>query len=538
MRTGFRLSRPLYILGGIASLDLLARTVPDVLFSGEILVIPVTGMLASKLVVDATLLGWFLGWGLLGTAVFVTVPRIFPRQLQDWAQGVPARGIIALGGVVTGIWFSALVGQLEQFSASQIVLPWWTLPATFVGVLILVPVTRRLPPLGSGLGGERAALFALDRRASGGEVTGRVVLIVFLAGMLLSLVSRLFPLPEILFLSFATKEGISALIFDASDGASSRKDIAERFVVGLSVVWLGPDAVLGLLYAAFPTFFALYFDLAVLRLLANPLAIESDPLPVAFAALTLGGATFGVVVASVRLVERLPASFLTEYVDTGGRLAKEFDELKPRVPGFMFLPGSLLALYGFVAPQSLVATIYSLSVAPLALGIAAVLAVAMLGTVLRAQWFPEVKLSEYHAAVVSATVFFTIIFAGIGFAGINLVDSSELGVSNPVGVALMFGYVLMALVVAPFVGFELFDTRGTEAGRSAKSSFHRLKSEAAASIKGYFIVAILGGIVVYAAGFFVPGRPLEVVYATVMAPFFFGFAYRILLMPFYLVELI
>lgn len=538
MSTGSRVSRPLYVLGGIAGLDLLARILPDLLFSEMVLVIPITVLLSSKLVVDATSLGWFLGWGLLGTAVFVTAPRIFPRQLQEWARGIPARGMIALGGVVTGIWFSTLIGQLEQFGASQVVPPWWTLPGTFVAVLVFVPVTRALPPLGSGLFGERAALFALDRRASGGKVAGRVVLIVFIAGMLLALVSRLFPIPEILFLSFTAKEGLSELVVGSSDRGTSRKDIAERFVLGLGAVWLGQDAVLGLLYAAFPTFFVLYFDLAVLRLLADPLAIGSDPVAVAFAVLTLGGATFGVVVASVRLVERLPASFLTEYVDTDGRLAEDFEELKPRVPGFMLLPGALLALYGFVAPKSLVATRYSLSVAPLDLGVAAVLATATLATVLWAKRFPGVELREYHAAVASATVFLTVTFAGIGFAGIGLVDDSQLGASTPVGTALVFGYFVMVLGVAPFAGFELFDSRGTAAGRSAKSSFHRLKSEAGASIKVYILVAIVGSIVVYVGGFFLPERILEVVYVTAMMPFFFGFAYRVFLMPFYFFELV
>lgn len=538
MSRGVRLARPLYVLGGIAGLDLLARIVPDLLFSGDVLVIPVTVLLTSKLVIDATSLGWFLGWGLLGTAVFLIVPRIFPRQLEAWARGIPARGTIALGSVVSGIWFSALVGQLEQFSGSHVVPPWWTLPATFVAILVLIPVTRALPALGSGMFSERASLFALNQRVSGGKVAGRVTLIVFLAGMLLALVSRLFPVPELLLLTFAAKEAISEFVLSTSSGVSSRKDVAERFVMGLGVVWLGQDAVLGLLYAAFPTFFVLYFDLAVVRLLADPLALGTEPLAVAFVGLTLGGATFGVVVTSVRLVERLPASFLTEYVDTGGQLAEDFDELKPRVPGFMLLPGLLLALYGIVAPKSLVATRYSLSVAPLELGIAALLSGALLVTVLGAQSFPGVEVREYHAAVVSAAVFFTVTFAGIGFAGIGLVDGSRLGASTPVGVGLVFGYFILAVVVAPFAGFELFDSRDTKAGRAAKSSFHRLKSEAGAAIKGYIIVVIIGGIIVSVASFLVPGRILEVVYATAMAPFFFGFVYRVLLMPFYLLELV
>jgi hypothetical protein len=132
-------------LGGIAGLDLFARTVPELVLGGQLLAIPVGAVVASRVVLGAQFVGWIPGWLLLGAAVFQAAPAIFPAQLLQWANGVPARVTLALGSVSVGVYLSAVLGTLQEFGASPVLPPVWVLPAVFVGLLVVVPLTRELP---------------------------------------------------------------------------------------------------------------------------------------------------------------------------------------------------------------------------------------------------------------------------------------------------------------------------------------------------------------------------------------------------------
>lgn len=127
--------------------------------------------------------------------------------------------------------------------------------------------------------------------------------------------------------------------------SSTRNDVGQRAILGLGAVWSGPRAVLASLYVGVPVFYVLYFDLRALETFAGSVTRST----VLFIGATLCVGTLSVLVAVVRLVERLPRAFFTDIADA--RLSASVSDLQPRVPGFMLGPAALLVAFESQAPH-------------------------------------------------------------------------------------------------------------------------------------------------------------------------------------------
>lgn len=534
-----RSSGPVLFLGSVATVDLGVRVVLDLLSVGDPAALVVGGgILAAEYAVEAPTITWALGWAVLAAAVFVVAPQLFPQELLTWARGLAGRTVVTFATVAFAVSLnSALVG-FDVFGPTQAEPPAWVLPAAFVAVFALVPGTRwrRLPnwcPDLPFLDCPEETPLRTDGSVRPGEFVARVLLIVSLAAAFLVLLSRLFPIPEILLVTLAVVESVRyARGADAPTGG--RKDVAERAILGLGVVWFGPEAVLSVLYAILPLFFVLYFDLRALEMFAGPV----DPATVAFLLATLGVATLSVVVASVRLIERLPKAFLTETADADVRLAERFADLHPRVPGLMLAPTALL-----VAFESRVQRFfqefgprppYTLSVTPGELAVALALAGVAVVVTFRAAWFSDLRLvkRDYHATVLSAAL----------FVGTTLGYGVSVGATDPPQipffvVVLVLTYSLVALLLSPFVGYELFDR---EAETTAETRFDLLFIEARTAFLWTVGFSILSMLVLTpaltVASQFVPEAVVTLLVGSLAAPITVGLLIRLVLLPFYLPE--
>lgn len=549
----------LRFLGLLSGLDLILRGLADLFITGELVEIAVGTVLISQLLIDAGTLGWAFGWVVLGAAVFLVSPRIFPQQLVTWARGIPGRTALMIGSIGVGIYVSWFLGTLTQFGTGQITLQGWMLLALLAGIVVLLRLSFEFPawcPDVWLLRSDWESPLTVAGEIKPGEAVARLLLIVTLAGVFLALVSRLFPLPEIILIGLALWHGILRLLEPAGRVVTGRRDIAERFLVGLSAVWLGPDAILAVIYAALPTFVILYFDVGVLRLmeepsvqLANPVAVGSvlvtKPLQVGFISLTLGAATLSVVVASVRLIESLPTTFVTDYVGSGATVTEQIGDPQNVVPGFNLLPAILLVLWASVAPRSLAGnlsatwtgetTTFTLSVSPTAVGLASVVAALSMLSIVVSRRIRLTTLSVYHYAVVSAVVFLSVAL-GYGAALNASVDPAVPPAvpPPPLKILALMG-VFFVLSISPFVGFELFDTRETRGGDEV-STFGRLAGELKLAI-----YTIVGVVVVMGALEMGESRVPEILVVRqavgwLSIPIIVGAIYRVVLLPFYYLE--
>lgn len=553
---GYDVLRFLAVLSG---LDLIVRGLANLFFTGELVEIAVGTVLISQLVIDSGTLGWAFGWVVLGAAVFLVSPRVFPQQLVTWARGIPGRTALMIGSIGVGIYISWFLGTLSQFSTSQITLQGWMLLALLSGIVVLLRLSFEFPawcPDVWLLRSDWESPLTVAGEIKTGEAVARLLLIVTLAGVFLALVSRLFPLPEIILIGLALWHGVLRLLGPAGGVVTGRRDIAERFLVGLSAVWLGPDAILAVIYAALPTFLILYFDVGVLRLmeepsvqLANPVAVGSvlvtNPLQVSFIALTLGAATLSVVVASVRLIESVPTTFVTDYVESGATVTEQIGDPQNVIPGFNFFPAILLVLWASVAPQSLAGnlsltwtgetTTFTLSVSPIAVGLASFVATLSILSIVVSRRIRLTTLSVYHYAVVSAVVFCSVAL-GYGAALDASVDPAVSPAVPPPPLKILAAMgVFFVLSISPFAGFELFDTRETRGGDEV-STFGRLAGELKLAI--YTMVGVVVAMGALEMG---ESRVPEIlivrqVVGWLSIPIIVGGVYRVVLLPFYYLE--
>lgn len=539
MTVGGRASGPVLFLGSVATVDLGVRVVLDLLSAGDPVAFAVGGgVLAAEYALEATTITWALGWVVLAAAVFVVTPQLFPQDLLAWGRGLAGRTVFTFATVAFAVSLnSALVG-FDVFGPTRVEPPVWVLPAAFVAVFVLVPGTRwrRVPngcPDLQFLSRPEETPLRTEDPVRPGEFVARVLLIVSLAATFLVLLSRLFPIPEILLVTLAVLEGLR-YARGADAPTSGRKDVTERAMLGLGAVWFGPEAVLSLLYAILPLFFVLYFDLRALEMFAGPV----DPVAVAFLLATLGVATLSVVVASVRLLERLPKAFLAETADTDVRLAERFGELHPRVPGFMLAPTALLVAFESRVPQFFQEfgprPPYTLSVAPGELVVVFALAGLAVVVTFRAAWFPDLRLIErdYHATALSGAL----------FVGITLGYGISVGATDPPQarlpvVVLVLIYSLVVLLLSPFVGYELFDREGKT---TAETRFDLLFKEAMTAllwIVGFSIFSVLVLTpALTVASQFVPEGIVTLLIGPLAAPITVGLLVRLVLLPFYLPE--
>lgn len=541
MSTGTDAPKSTLALGGVAGVDLFVRAVLDLLYAGDPIAVAIGGgAIISRYVVDAVAFTWLFGWVVLGLAVFVVTPRLFPEDEDDlellgWAQGVLGRGVLTVGTVALALSLDSALAALAVFGTSPIDAPTPTLLTVSAAALVLVPVTWRLPRWCAGvplLNCPEETGLRTGSRIRPGEVLARILLIVPFAALFLVLLSRLFPVPEIILVVLALAE-MARSVRPGTTPTSGRKDVVERAILGLGAVWFGPEAVLALLYAAAPVFFVLYVDLRAVEMFAGPV----DLVTVGFLLATLGAGTLSALVASVRLIERLPMAFFTPDV-ADADLADRFADLQPRVPGFMLLPTALLVLFesqasGFfryIAPRPP----YSLSVAPWELGVAWALAGVTLVVTLRAAWFADLRMldRDYHAAVASAALF---VGVTLGY-GIGVWAADAPDVSRPLLVALVV-YGVVGLLLSPFLGYELFDE---ESDAPDRPRFSLLASEIKTAFLAVFGFSIFSAVVLTpamaVASVFVPEYVIQLLLGPIAAPITVGLLVRLALLPFYIPE--
>jgi hypothetical protein len=540
MSGGGRPAGPVLALGGVAGTDLFVRVVLDLLYAGDPVAFAVGGgVLATRYVFDATTLTWAFGWVVLGGAVFVVTPEVFPAELLSWARGLLGRTAMTLGVVTVALSFDSAFAALAVFKASPVEPPPLVLLAAVATVFVFIPITFKLPrwcpdvPL---VNCPEETLLHTGKPVRFGETLARILLIVPFAALFLVLLSRLFPIPEILLVLLALAEMGRSARSGVSGLASGRKDVVERAVLGLGAVWFGPQAVLALLYAVVPVFFVLYVDLRALEMVTGPLT----PRALGFVIATLGVATLGILVASVRLIERLPRACLVEDAGDDVRLAERFEDLHPRVPGLMALPTGLLVVFASQAPtffqEFSPRPAFTLSVSTVELGIALVLAGLTLIVTLRASWFADLRLldRDYHAAVASTALF---VGVPLGYAvAVGTENQNVATVSLPVLVALVV-YALVGLLLSPFLGYELFDK---DPDAPDQSRFGLLASEiktAFLAVVGFsiFSAVVLNPAIVVASAF-VSEEIVTLLVGPLVAPITVGLLVRLALILFYLPE--
>ncbi len=546
-----------YLLGGLASVDVVARAVPDVVAAADATILPVGLRLGTDAAAGYDAVGWAIGWLLLWTAVFAAVPAAFPRQLLVWANGVAARVGLATAAVTVGLYLEAgawlvvtRVGDVAR-GPTWFPVPVWTFPAALLVLAAVFWLTRVMPVRHPGLGSGLIPYTGLTQTDDGsvtveahrvvydGEIDGdrllsRWLLLVVLAGLLLSVVALLYPLPEVVFLALAGRELTRRVVGSASTGPAY-KDIAERYVRSLGAIWVGPRGVLGVVYAVVAVPAMLYLDFTYLTVLGNREAVVASPLALGFLVATLGVATVGVTAASVRLAERLTAEFV-DRDDEEGITATDLDDLDdrlPRVPGYMLLPAALVVLYESVRshPPTDPPYPYTLTVEPVEFLVAVVLAGACLFTLRypRGVPFPGRSVRTYYAAPLSSALFISTTASYlIGTSGLAV----STGVPPPAVPTLEFTHRSVVVVLSPLVGYELFRTDPDD----HPTPTARLRAETKVAF-GWFLAAVGTGAVALAGlgalGNYVLG---EAVLITLYVPPMYGVITRLVLLGFYGIE--
>lgn len=509
---------PLEVLGSIAVLDVLLRVVADLLLVLDATVLPEGVLLASRLATGSSAVGWLLGWLLLGLATFQALPEVFPEDATRVGNDVVKRAVVAAGAVGAGLYLDTLVASFPVLGAARFQPGVLWLVGSLLAVAVPVflaadvsvtPVTRYVYYRGSA---DEEQPLPVGRTV----LVSRTLLVVVLAGFVLAVVSRLFPLPEVLVLGVAARQRLAPASRPREPG-----DLAERLMRGIRSIWAGPKGVVGVGYGLVAMLSALTLTLGYLRALVNDPDPLADPLAAVFLLATLGVGTLFVVVATTRAIERLPASV---------GVATEGDELVgPRIPGLL-LPGTaLFALYEANREGATDSLQHTLTVAPGDLAVALVVAAVALVLLAKPLLVPRLPVSDYLAVPVSAALAMGIVSTMLGLEQ----GTYEFGAATPV--VLLYVFVLAYL--SPFLGYEAFNSDRWEDDADAESetTFFRLASEAFVA-GAVFVGAVVGGIVLRLVLFFAPPELVGVVISTVMIPALFGVAIRLALLPLYLPE--
>lgn len=473
-----------YLLGGIAGSDLMVRLVPELLGLGDNVVVPVGAIVVTQLVLDWSYLGWLLSWLLLAVVLFQLAPITFPQDEREWAHGLPGRTCFALSGVVLGLFFEKLMLEWTGIGRSPFQYGVEYAPVAVVGILLLLFVSRILPPM--RLGG--SLVYEFDGRdypvesTAGMGFLGPYLLLVAVVGLMLAEISLLFPIPELLILGVSLHDVFGYQLRSVPQ-IPARRDLAERVVLGSAAIWSGLRSSFLLLYLVAGLLTIILLDMLYINATHLWKLPGVRPLNFAFAVFTLGGATVFGTVHIVRLIERIPLlisggdshhaiqfydrDYLRRRVHGVVRpfhLVKFYDEEdlhstadvmepKPRIPGLMipagFLFGSLtLALpstewrsFENTAPLEVTGPIVGLALVAAAIGTI---------SVLRPGRVPDLQISDYYAGPVSIALF--LIFA------IGLDDNLVILSRDPraVFLQLVSNVGVFFIFMSPFLGFELF----------------------------------------------------------------------------------
>jgi hypothetical protein len=522
--------------GGLASIDLAARIVPELLGLGDSLLLPVGALLATTYALELATVGWLFGWLLFGMVVFQMSPLLFPRRLHEWAHGLPNRVALTASAVGVGVFIeqSILVGLQVGRSPLPVALERFPLVAGAAVVLLLL--SRFVPPVRW----ESGLLYSFDRsiypreEARSGIFTTQHLLVVLLLGVLLAETSLLFPLPELLILAVVGSDLVGRPL---TGSVPARRDVTERLVQGVAGLWIGPRGLLWFFYSSFGLFAVFFFLVLYVDYLDFWALLASRPRTGAFLAYCFGGMAVLVIVASVRLLERIPAQIHTR--QRRGGLATRTSEATPpagdrsRVPGLLIPAGVLWVVLEFARPTfengTPAAEIPAFTITPTLVGVAAVTSLLGVLTVVRSGWFPELPLSDYQAAALSMACLFTL---GIG-VGFSTGSTEPTGGSMRLHV-LSSSVAVFGTAMGPYVGYEL-----APAEDSAAPGLELLKG----LIWQGVLFFLLGSLVVIAALAVLGTNPTEsntvaagafnVVLVLVSVPLLVGAVTRAVLLLFY-----
>lgn len=426
--------RQFFPIFSLACLELVWRSIVELAGAANVNLIPVGGLVISRELLNATALGQFLGLLLLGTATFQTFPEVFPDHYLDWGNDVAARILVAGGVVAAALQLNGLVAQLPYLEGGSFA-PIPTMVtllgiSSIAGLLTAVYQYRGVPQI------RPFPQYVRYRYPQDGVtpvlppigiLVSRVLLILVFGGLSLAVVSRLYPLPELLFVGVTVYEGLS-------EPTMVRTDIAEAFIAGLRSIWAGIQGVLGVSYGIGGLLFVVWLDVAYIAGLENRAEVFSDPVTLLFALVTVGLGTVHATTALVRLIERLPDDVTTDPMVTVD---------KPLIPGLL-LPSA--ALFGwYVRTSTIQGNAYSLSATVPDLSIAVVLGVVAVIPLVRPSWGPSLPVSDYVTVALAPSLF----FASWGASSLAFGSDSTM---NPFVVL----YALAILSFSPFLGYELF----------------------------------------------------------------------------------
>lgn len=80
--------------------------------AGDLILLPIGGVLLSREIFSAAGIGQILGRLLLGIATFQALPEVFPDQYLGLGNDIKNRVLVAGGVVATASLFNGLVAQL------------------------------------------------------------------------------------------------------------------------------------------------------------------------------------------------------------------------------------------------------------------------------------------------------------------------------------------------------------------------------------------------------------------------------------------
>ncbi len=391
----------LLFVGGAGSLavgEVLLRTVPEVLGFGDNIVLSAFAVIASRVFLDASTVGWVFGWLLLLGVVFQLTPYLLPERFAPITAGLPFRLTLTAIVATVGIFVERLIleswvdaGNTPLDISIEVAGP------VTVASVIVFSIVFSLPPLGRSLrllAAPDATYVATDRvplemplLMFGAHCTALAVLL----GTVLAEVSLLYPLPELLVLGVIAHDEVLALVGSVNQ-LPARRDVAERISIGSVAVWHGLRSSISAMYLVGTLFFFIPYLLLNTTQLELVTQATARPLAVGFLALCLVPATVHVTLFCIRGLE--------QFAETRHRA---------RVPGLLLPAGLLVGLLGLHRPADTLLVTPPTEIWLLAGGVASI---AVL-TAVRPEWFPSLPVPPRFVGPVAFGVFWSV---GLGMA--------------------------------------------------------------------------------------------------------------------------
>jgi hypothetical protein len=485
-------------LFGVAGLDLAARFAGELLGFGTTIGLAVPVVLAGRLSFGLSTLGAALGWLLLWLVLFLYAPVFFPtpdRSTDDWVVGVPNRLVVATGALGVGLTLEGWIAAWESRTnygggivSGTVSVPPRYAAGLLVGVLVAYLVVVRTRPTAFA-----ARRLPVPDRPTEGTVTGdRYVFLVLMLGVVLAVMSVLFPLPELILVGLQLGDvlyGVGMLVTAGEFYLAARQDLVEGMTGAVLVIWQEVEDLAHLVYVLAPLLWVWYVAVAVVTVLDLPTLVRTSPVGLVgvLGLVTVVGGY--VTFHSFRLSERVRARM------TG------VDE-HPRMPLFLLPAGAgvfvvmSVTLTGDPDPNS----ISMLALSPGLWGLAAASTVVAAVAIARPRLFPsfEASVDDRAVAAVSTTVFLLGTF--VAFWATGAVEDS-------------LGSVVQALTVLTVVSLGFWIGPPVFLGDRSLSDRERLKRGLKRSITASAVSLALGAVpVVYGNS---PYPPLWELYLSV-----------------------